>query len=304
MSVFLASVLACFLLTSPARAAEPVQNIQKMTYEVYAGGINAVSAELDVVYKPQSRYSVVLSAFTKGFLGTLAPWKGVFETHGWRKTEGTDQPELHRSTATWRDEDEVKEYSYDSKGNFTNYKVTEAGKTDDGDQPEPELTAGTIDVLTATLNALQAVGDGKSCAGKSEIFDGSRRFELNFRFEAEEDLIASRYNVYQGPSQRCVVEVTPGAGKWHSKPRGWLSIQEQGRQQGSLPTVWFAQLDPNGPAVPVKIRIKSEYGAMFMHLVHYTNGNAFLTADVMDGIRADNEEAKAELVSDSAKTNP
>lgn len=67
-----------------------------------------------------------------------------------------------------------------------------------------------------------------------------------------------------------------------------------------MPTVWFAQLDPNGPAVPVKIRIKSEYGAMFMHLVHYTNGTEFLSAKVMDGIRAENEEAKAE----SVNTNP
>ena len=288
------------ILAAPALAAEPPQKIQKMTYEVYAGGINAVSAELDVSYKPQNRYSVVLSAFTKGFLGRLAPWKGVFETHGWRRNEGAGQPELHRSTATWRDEDEIKEYSYDSKGHFTGYKIIDEENNGDNPQPEAELTEGTIDILTATLKALQAVGDGKSCAGTSEIFDGARRFELTFRFEAEEDLVASRYNVYQGPSQRCVVEVTPGAGKWHSKPRGWLSIQEQGRQQGSLPTVWFAQLDPDGPAVPVKIRIKSEYGAMFMHLVNYTNGSAYLTADVMEGIRAENKEAE----NDSAKTNP
>lgn len=291
--VFLPSAFACFLLASPALAAEPAQNLQKMTYEVYAGGINAVSAELDVSYKSKDRYSVALSAFTKGFLGALAPWKGTFETHGWRKGGGIDQPELHRSVATWRDEDEVKEYSYDRKGRFVGYTITDDKNKADNEQPDPELTEGTIDVLTATLNAMQAVGNEEPCAGTSEIFDGSRRFELTFRFEAAEDLVASRYNVYQGPSQRCVVEVKPGAGKWSSKPRGWLSIQEQGRQNGSLPTVWFAKLDPEGPAVPVKIRIKSDYGAMFMHLVNYTNGNSFLTADVMDEIRAENGKTAA-----------
>lgn len=282
-------------LVGPVMAAEkaPSEKSHKMIYEVYAGGINAVSAELDLDYAKKGRYDIALTAFTKGFLGTLAPWKGTFETQGWRNTAGIDQPEIHRSIATWRGEDEVKEYSYNRKGDFVSYKITDTENKADNQQPDAELTAGTTDALTATLNAMQTIGKGGSCEGTTEIFDGSRRFQLTFRFEADEELTRSRYNVYEGPSQRCVAEVTPAGGKWHDKPRGWLSIQEQGRQNGSLPTVWFAKVDENGPAVPVKIRIKSDYGAMFMHLVNYTNGEAFMTADVMEGIREDNAEEAA-----------
>ena len=72
-----------------------------------------------------------------------------------------------------------------------------------------------------------------------------------------------------GPAVACTVEVKPIAGKWHEKPRGWMSIQEQGREKGTMPTVWFAQMAAGEPAVPVKIRVKTEYGALFMHLTSY-----------------------------------
>lgn len=277
-------------MSSPAQAAD---NVQKMTYEVYAGGINAVSAELDVALTEKNRYGLSLSAFTKGFLGTLAPWHGTFETEGWQKKEGMDQPQMHRSTATWRDEEEIKEYSFDQTGRFTGYSIRDPENDGTVQQVDPELVQGTTDILTATLQVMKTVGKGESCAGESEIFDGKRRYKMVFRFEANEDLTTTRYNVYQGPSQRCVVEVLPAAGEWHSKPRGWMSIQEQGRQKGSLPTVWFAQLDPASPAVPVKIRVKSEYGGMFMHLVNYTNGAKVITADVMEDIIEDQAQQQA-----------
>lgn len=281
--LFALAMSAAVLFSGPAMALDAPVKAQKMTYEVYAGGINAVSAELDVAHKAKDRYSLVLSAFTKGFLGALVPWKGTFETHGWVEKNRMDQPETHRSTAVWRDEEEIKEYSYDRKGHFVGYSVKDPENSGEKKNPEPELVEGTVDVLTATLNAMNVVGKGESCQGESEIFDGKRRFKMTFKFEENEDLVATRYNVYQGPSQRCVVEVSPVAGEWHSKPRGWMSIQEQGRQRGSLPTVWFAKLSPQGPAVPVKIRVKSEYGAMFMHLVNYTDGESTVTASIVSG---------------------
>lgn len=239
-----------------------------MVYEVYAGGINAVSAKMDVTATGSDRYAISFSAYTKGFLGKLAPWSGSFESTGWRNKDGSLQPQLHRSVATWRGEDELKEYSYDRKGDFLGYKVVEAGKTNNKDR-DADLTTGTTDVMTATLAAMQRAGHDDVCSGTADIFDGSRRFTLTFRFEAEEILQATRYNIYSGPAQRCVAEVKPVAGKWYDKPRGWLSIQEQGRLKGSLPTVWFAKMTPDAPAIPVKVQVKTDYGGMFMHLVHY-----------------------------------
>lgn len=52
-----------------------------------------------------------------------------------------------------------------------------------------------------------------------------------------------------------------------------MSIQEQSRENGSLPTVWMAKMTEDAPAVPVKIRVKTDYGTLFMHLVRYENGS-------------------------------
>lgn len=242
-----------------------------MTYDVYAGGIDAVEAELDVVYESKERYHMSLAAQTRGFLRKLAPWSGIFETKGWRKENGSDMPELHRSSAVWRDEEEVKEYSYGKDGSFKGLRVTEEGK-DKSEKIDDELTKGTTDALTATLEVMKHIAAGGGCEGSSEVFDGDRRFELVFVHEAEEMLEPTKYNVYRGPAVRCTVEVKPISGKWHTKPRGWLSIQEQGRERGMLPTVWMAKIDDKGPAVPVKVRVKTDYGTLFAHLTGYKNG--------------------------------
>ncbi len=260
-------------LTVPAEGAAaraPVpSDLQAMTYEVYAGGINAVTAQLDIRDNPKDKYSMELDAQTKGFLGKLVPWSGTFETNGKHLKDGDYRPALHKSTAKWKDEADIKEYVYGADGSFVRLHSIEAGVDVTPKKIDGELTQGTIDALTATMRVMKTISKNGKCEGESDVFDGDRRFKLVFAHEAEDQLAATDYNVYSGPAARCRVEVVPVAGPWHKKPRGWMSIQEQGREKGSLPTVWMAQLSGTGPAVPVKMRIKTDYGTLFMHLVHY-----------------------------------
>ncbi|MCB9990106.1 MAG: DUF3108 domain-containing protein [Rhodospirillales bacterium] len=261
-----------------AYAAPPAKHLQEMTYQVYAGGINAVRATLDVDYESKDRYSMELFATTQGFLGKIVPWEGTFETHGWRMQDGTEKPELHKSTAIWQGEEDVKEYTYGKDGSFKKLHVIQEDKNEVREDLEEELVQGTTDVLTAALQAMKSVADSGVCEGTDEVFDGKRRFKMVFRHKADDVLTPTEYNVYEGVAARCEVEVIPVSGAWHKKPRGWASIQEQGRDKGSLPTVWLAKIDNNGPAVPVKMRVKTNYGTLFMHLVGYKNGEKRITA--------------------------
>lgn len=288
--VFTASFIALSLLAaapalaqgSASNAAAVAQNSQVMTYEVYAGGINAVRATLDVNYKPDNRYDLSLVAQTKGFLAKLVPWEGSFATKGWRMGDGKEQPELHKSTAVWREEEDFKEYYYTKDGKFEKLVVLEPGTPGPvTEEVAPELTDGTTDALTATLQVMQNVAETGSCEGRDEVFDGKRRFALVFRHAADDMLTPTEYNVFEGRAARCEVEVVPVAGEWHKKPRGWMSIQEQGRDKGALPTVWMAKIDPNGPAVPVKIRVKTEYGVLFMHLINYQGDGKTVVAQAL-----------------------
>ncbi len=257
------------ILKASSRASQPVEG-QTFHYDVYAGGIHAVEAELHLDLPPetdpQKTYRLSLAARTRGFLGKLAPWSGMFETRGVRRDLETFLPVEHRSISKWRDETEVKTYTYTGDGRFVDYQIVEGGRNKTPKKIDADLTRDTTDVLSATMQIMQALSAEPVCTGRAEIFDGKRRYALVFRHDGNEELKTSRYNAYSGPAARCVIEVQPLAGKWHSKPRGWMSIQEQGRQNGALPTVWMGQVEPGGPAVPVKIRVKTDYGTMFMHL--------------------------------------
>ena len=242
-------------------------NQQKIQYDVYAGGIHALQAKLDIDLTKKGRYSTSLFAKTYGLLASLAPWHGTFESHGWAGK--TNKPEWHQSSATWRDELEVKRYSYNKDGSFESYTIKDDENDGSPREVDEELTQGTSDVLTGALNTMATIGGGGECEGETEIFDGKRRYKMIFRHKQDVELEASRWNVYTGPAVECTIEVQPVAGKWHEKPRGWMSIQEQGRERGKMPTVWFAKMTDGQPAVPVKIRVKTSYGTLFMHMTDY-----------------------------------
>lgn len=270
MAALSCACLVFILSTSHAKAAENLR--QQVVYDVYAGGFHVVQATLDIDMRKKDRYSIVLDAHTRGFLDNLVPWKGVFESHGWAKT-GDNRPEKHQSRTTWQGEDDVKEYMYNKNGTFKSLRVSDKHVKREKRDVKPEVTDNTIDVLTATLNVLERYQQTGKCEGEAEIFDGKRRFLQNFHHEGEKQLTPSKYNIYGGASAECIVEVTPINGEWSKKPRGWLSIQEQGRERGTMPTVWIGRLSETGPAVPVKIRVKTEYGTLFMHLAEHKSAD-------------------------------
>lgn len=255
----------------PVGAAE----LQKASYDVYASGFHAVEGDMQVDTRQRGKYKIDFSAKTRGLLGKLAPWHGIFESKGWRikkKKETLFRPQEHRSTAVWRGEEEEKIYRYNKNGTFKEYRIKD-DENDGAPHPvEKKLTDHSTDILSAALSVMAAVSKGETCTGASEIFDGRRRYKLVFKEKDRVDLKRSRYNVYEGPAIRCTAEVKPAGGAWHKKPRGWLSIQEQGRKRGTMPTIWMAVLKEGEPALPVKVRVKTEYGALFMHMTGYDSG--------------------------------
>lgn len=248
-----------------------------MVYEVYAGGIHGLQATVDIETNSK-KYDVLISAKTRGLLGKMAPWSGTFETHG-RVKNGKLLPRQHKSVGTWKREVETKDYSFDNKGRFTKITIDEHDKAPHTPAIEAEITQGATDALTAALLVFKNYNNtGGKCEGTSKVFDGKRSYDQVFAHQQAVQLKSSRYNIYEGAAAECTLEVVPLKGKWHSKPRGWASIQEQGRQRGALPTIWLASIEEGAPAVPVKIRVKTDYGTLFMHLAEYNDGGEVLIA--------------------------
>jgi hypothetical protein len=263
---FLCFVAIAMNVANPAMAADK----RIMTYDVYAGGIHALDATLTISTNSKG-YDVHLESKTHGLLGKLAPWSGVFQTQGQFAASGDIYPIEHISQSTWKKETESKTFIYDGKGNFKSYRVTEGGKDTTPSNLDNSLTTETTDILSATLAMMRNFEKTPECKGDKLVFDGDRNFYLQFKDTKTENLQKNKYNIFDGEALFCTVEIKPHKGKWRKKPRGWLSIQEQGRQQNALPLIWFgkADNDEKSPYIPVKIRVKTNYGTLFMHLTSY-----------------------------------
>ena len=251
--------LLCLVLSFPAQS-----ETRQFTYQVYAGGFHVVEAKLFFDIKSDNNYEVSLDAYTRGWLSSMVPWKGNYLTRGTIKNDGF-YPQNHVATSFWKDETEVKTFTYkDNK--LTSLTIKDHDKPLENIEADQILTEGTTDILSATLAVMQNVATNYNCTGTSDIYDGKRRFTLMFKDQGESELRKSSYNIFSGPAQLCTVEIEPKGGKWHEKPRGWLSIQEQGRQKGALPAVWMGVVEGFELAVPVRIRVKTDYGTLLMHL--------------------------------------
>lgn len=265
-------------MADPTLAQTPQR--QQANYDVYASGFHVLKANLDVDFRKEGEYRVLLAAETRGFIAKVAHWAGSFETQGWYDAaKRIARPRLHKSSAHWKDELEVKEYSYNRDGTFGEYRVTDKHSEREIRESDKTLTDQTTDVMTAALDLMQSFPKNGQCESEAEIFDGGRRYKLIFKHNGEEQLKATKYNIYSGSAVRCTVFVEPKGGKWHEKPRGWMSLQEQGRQKGKLPTIWMANMGDGQPAVPVKVLVPSNHGAMVMHMTRYESGNNILLAE-------------------------
>ncbi len=254
-----------FLMSFALSAEAAPQKNTILTYDVYAGGIHAMNAQL-AVRRDATKYDVAVTAGTQGLLKQLANWSGKFQSNG--NLSGTKTlPINHQSASVWKDSTQSKTFKYDGKGKFKSYKMAEDGTDKTPKDVDLSLAKGTTDILSATFHLMLAMPKDKVCAGNQLVFDGDRNYRLVFKDTKIENLVQTNFNIYRGEAISCSVEVIPEKGKWRKKPRGWLSIQEQGRNKGALPTVWFGTLKGQPDLyVPVKIRVKTDYGTLFMHL--------------------------------------
>ncbi|MAS88124.1 MAG: hypothetical protein CMH30_09155 [Micavibrio sp.] len=248
----------CFIILATTAHAADAKKAQ-FHYSVYAGGFYVMDAVLDLDIESKN-YDINLTAKTHGALNKLVPWEGDFTTAGLVQKEKF-QPLEHTSSAIWKGDKESKHFFYNKDGSFNRFEEFEKGTTTQH-KIDKEVANHSIDILTATLDMMVQQG----CANNNAVFDGKRRFDLSFKSKREDYQIANKYNIYEGPVEICTVEITPTGGRWSEKPRGWLNIQEQGRQKGALPELHMAKISPNLPAIPVKAKIVTQYGTFMLHL--------------------------------------
>ncbi|WP_192499275.1 DUF3108 domain-containing protein [Skermanella pratensis] len=244
---------ALALCAPAASAAEKV----RLGYAIYAGGFEVLQASilLDI---GRDDYEVEVSAETQGLIGTFFPWQNLSRSVGLLR-DGEAAPRSHRQSGTWRGRERAVSLDYDGSGRV----VADVRPPDDPSERDPvppEMVPGTTDPLSAVLSVATGVASGRGCTGTVPVFDGRRRYDLNFRTLGDRQLAPNRYSVFSGPAVHCEVTSTVLAGQW--KRDGAVTEQER-RAPISL---MLAPVVEGLPPVPVRLEGESRFGDVVMHL--------------------------------------
>lgn len=257
--------LGCaLLLCMPAQAEQTKNHEYILSYDVYAGGMHALSATYNKK-NTNGTYKASITAETNGFIGTLFPWTATYESHG--NVDGTSfTPKHHKSTSTWKKDQKIKDI-YFQDGAITKVAVTEHKKTIENKKLKPDLTTDAVDLLSATLSAFEKLNVQDDCKAETIAFDGKRKFKIKLSGGEKVTMQKSRYSTFSGDALKCTLTVEPIAGfKEKDQKRGWMAVQNHTKEHGKAPAIWLAKLEDNGPMVPVRMQIASSYGAAIAHL--------------------------------------
>ena len=133
----------------------------------------------------------------------------------------------------------------------------------DVQQPPPDLDKvfpildnlkqNVIDPYSAVMRQLDYIGANDKCAGSYAIYDGLRRFEMQFDTVGNIELVADRPFGFDGQALHCQITVFPKGGhriesSWHKKP-------EKDRQL----SVYLGRF-PGGLVLPVRVEIEAPIG--------------------------------------------
>ena len=116
-----------------------------------------------------------------------------------------------------------------------------------------KLKQNVIDPYSAVMQQLDYIGANDKCAGSYAIYDGLRRFEMQFDTVGNIELVADRPFGFAGQALHCQITVFPKGGhriesSWHKKP-------DKDRQL----SVYLGRFS-GGLVLPVRVEIEAPIG--------------------------------------------
>ena len=116
-----------------------------------------------------------------------------------------------------------------------------------------KLKQNVIDPYSAVMRQLDYIGANDKCAGSYAIYDGLRRFEMQFDTVGNIELVADRPYGFDGEALHCQITVFPKGGhriesSWHKKP-------DKDRQL----SVYFGRFTGD-LVLPVRVEIEAPIG--------------------------------------------
>ncbi|MBM3558656.1 MAG: DUF3108 domain-containing protein [Alphaproteobacteria bacterium] len=255
--------LACLGLAGAALAddvaAVPPGGAQyDLTYKIYAGGINGVTFDIQVVLPAPGKdgvYATRVRAATQGVVALFAPWRLDTVSEGQRE-DGTLRARRFRNADTWRDRTRTVEIDFPGAGRPV---VTMEPPNTETDRPpisDAQLD-GALDPISALSRLMLDAGHG--CPDRTAVYDGRRRYDMLVEPLGRRDYKASAQNSFTGSAIGCRLTFERVAGFKSGEGRRGL--------QGTAAEVWLGQALDGEVPLPVRLELDTGWGTMLGHLV-------------------------------------
>lgn len=256
--------------SGPTRAEVASARIAELTYDVYVGGLQVFSFDVELALQPD-RYRVSAAGGTRGMIGWLYAWNVKLAAEGLER-HGRIAPKLYVSESDWKGRARQVDLGFAEGGRYDL-------KQDPPPEPDPDIEGalpdtlpdGTVDPLSFALAASQAFARTGRCDQTVPVFDGQRRFDAIVKDLGPTTLAPNRYSIYQGPAMRCSLGIARISGFRKS-------LRSNPGPDAAPPTIWMASIGRDLPPLPVRYESEIKLGRMVVHLAKAALRNEPVTA--------------------------
>ena len=234
-----------------------------VTYNVYVGGVNLMSA--DVFFEQKAtQYRARVLGRTNGIWYRLFPWNTELKVMG--KIRGDKfVPSEFFTRDVWKDNPRITKLHYRKNGDVM--PEFDPPNTDTNREiVSQNLRHGSLDPVTGLLQLLANVAVHNTCAMTVPIFEGKRRFDITGIDTGTEEIDEEDYSAFKGAARTCDANFTMVAGEWKNRTpdRFWSrNDKENGRDPFHI---WLGSLAPSLPEMAVRLESGSVWGLIVMHL--------------------------------------
>ncbi|WPZ34465.1 DUF3108 domain-containing protein [Thalassobaculum sp. OXR-137] len=249
-------LLLASLLITCATPAVAAGGPMRATYEVYFGGLHILSAQSE--FAPErGRYAVTANAQTRGILDVFFSWRGETRSAG-RYENDRAVPDKHTNFGWRGDERRSVILTYGPDGEVISTAIDPAPDPEEVTALPENAEAGTIDPLTVIAQVSQTMSRTGSCDGEFAVFDGRRRYDLRVSDRGTEVLPATSYSIFSGEARRCRIDYAMLGGARKAPNKYSKTARDR--------VVYVAQPVGDGPAIPVALKIETDFGTLMAHL--------------------------------------
>ncbi|MEO1191602.1 MAG: DUF3108 domain-containing protein [Pseudomonadota bacterium] len=256
-ALLIAAPLAVPQAETALAPADPALDLV-LEYKAYKGGFRFLEVEIGMDTLQPGRYDLDLEATLVGAPALLLSYKIATQAQGRRQGQEL-LPERFRQdiNSSSKDKPQWMELNYDER------LVPEvSGDPSPEKEPRAKVSAprraGAYDPLTAGLDVILQLAREGSCEARVPVYDGRRRFDILAEDKGEVEMRKGTINIYSGPARLCELSV---------RPIGGYRFDERDRK--NLPQsleVYLAPPEPGLPAMPVRMVLRSNWGAILVHL--------------------------------------